>query len=134
MSSHGNRSPAMKGRSQVAARSSARHHNGRNLNFHEPNMLDRSSHELPQPVDKTVAVNASLSDSYPTFVPHQNGHHHNANGSFIQREGIEVELVGHPSGPPLPEISRPQRTVSSSPRTPSGAHKAPTALSREQDR
>ncbi|XP_057806249.1 uncharacterized protein LOC131021175 isoform X2 [Salvia miltiorrhiza] len=125
MSPHGNRSPGTKGRNQAPSRS-MRHHNGRNMTFHDPNML----HELSQPVDKTLGASASSSDSYPTFPPHQNGHP-KVNGVSIHRESIEVELVGHP---PVSENSRPQRTVSSSPRTPSGAHKTQTALSREQDR
>ncbi|KAH6786979.1 hypothetical protein C2S52_006531 [Perilla frutescens var. hirtella] len=128
---HGNRSSPMRVRNQAPSRSP--HHSGRNTSFQEPNMVDRSSHELPQPVDKTVA--ASSPDSYLTF-PHQNGHPI-ANGSFIQQEGIELEMVGHASGTPsVPENSRPQRTVSStsSPRTVSGTQRPQTAPSREQER
>ncbi|XP_042054531.1 uncharacterized protein LOC121799277 [Salvia splendens] len=115
-SPHGNRFPVQK-ESIQAPSGSTRHHNWRNMSFPEPNMLDRSSHELSQPVDKAVASGGSSSDNFP---PHQYGHP-SANGSLIYREGTEVELVGHPPGS---ENSWPQRTVSSSPRTPSGAHKA----------
>ncbi|XP_042050126.1 uncharacterized protein LOC121795648 isoform X2 [Salvia splendens] len=126
MSPRGNRFPVLKERIQTPSGSTS-HHNWRNMSVPEPNMLDRSSHELSQPVDKAVAGGASSSDSYPL---HQY-EHPNANGSLIYREGTEVELVGHPAGS---ENSWLQRTVSSSPRTLSGAHKTQTAPSSEQDR
>ncbi|KAL1545409.1 hypothetical protein AAHA92_22138 [Salvia divinorum] len=127
MPPHGNRYPVMKVRSQAPSRYT-RYHNGQNMAFQEPNMLDRGSHDLSHLLDKTVGASASSPDSYP---PHQTGHL-NANGSLIHQEGIEVELIGHP--PPVSVNSRPQRAVSSSPRTPSGVHKMQTALNREEDR
>ncbi|XP_042050129.1 uncharacterized protein LOC121795649 isoform X2 [Salvia splendens] len=126
MSPRGNRFPVLKEGIQAPSGSTS-HHNWRNMSFPEPNMLDRSSHELSQPVDKAVAGGASSSDSYPL---HQY-EHPNANGSLIYREVTEVELVGHPAGS---ENSWLQRTVSSSPRTLSGVHKTQTAPSSEQDR
>ncbi|KAI3474770.1 hypothetical protein Pfo_029996 [Paulownia fortunei] len=116
----GYRSSAMKGRNQASSRA---------------NMPERSSHELLQPqvpVDKSVMV--SSSDSYLSFSPRRNGYP-NANGLFIQPEGVvEFELVGHASGTSLSEKSRQQRPVSSSPRTFSGMQRSQPALSREQDR
>lgn len=130
MSHHGNRSPAMKVRNQALSRSPR--HNGRNMTVQEPYILDRSSYEVAQPLDKTVV--ASSSDSYPTLPPHQNGNP-NANDSIIQREGIELELVGHASGMPVSENSRPQRTVSLLPRTAvPGLQRPQTAPSKEQER
>lgn len=96
------------------------------MTFQDPNLLDKSSQELLQPVEHTVsAASATSTESYIVFQPHQNGHP-TANGSIIQKDGIEVES--------MLDNSRAPRTVSSSPRTPSGAPKQQTALSREQDR
>lgn len=71
------------------------------------------------------AASATSTEHYLVFPPHQNGLSA-ANVSIIQKEGIEVESVL--------ESSRAQRTVCSSPRTPSGVSKQQTGLSREQDR
>ncbi|KAL0375436.1 UNVERIFIED_CONTAM: hypothetical protein Sradi_3459300 [Sesamum radiatum] len=132
-SPQGYRSSSMKARNQAPSRSPRT--NGRSMIFREPNMLDRSSHELSQPqvrVEKGVMV--SSSGSYPSFSPRGNGYP-NANGSLNQPEGVvEFELVGHASGTSESEKNRKQRSISSSPKTFSGTQKSRPALSREQDR
>lgn len=79
-----------------------------------------------QTVERSAdAASATPTETHLVFPPHQNGISA-ANVPTIQKEGIEVESVL--------ETSRAQRTVCSSPRTPSGVSKQQTALSREQDR
>ncbi|KAK6118205.1 hypothetical protein DH2020_047991 [Rehmannia glutinosa] len=119
-------SAGIKGRNQAPSRSPR--NNGRNMIFTDPNMLDRSTHELSQPqvrFDKNPMVNSSDSDL--SFSPRRDGYP-NVNGLFIPPEGvIEFEPVGH-------EKSRQQKPVSSSPRTFSGLQRSQSSLSREQDR
>ncbi|KAL6508092.1 hypothetical protein OROGR_024287 [Orobanche gracilis] len=107
-------STSMKGKNQTPSNSAGC--NGRNMIYPEPNIVERSSHELSQ------------------SSPYMDGYL-NPNGLLIEPEGVFVfDLVEPAPGTPVSEKSRPQKPVSSSPRALLGMQRSQPSLTREQDR
>ncbi|KAL6568770.1 hypothetical protein OROHE_004454 [Orobanche hederae] len=105
---------SIKGKNQTPSKSARS--NGRNMVFPQPNIVERSSHELSQ------------------YSPYMDGYL-NPNGLLIEPEGVLVlDLVEHAPGTPVSEKSRRQEPVSSSPRTLLGMQRSQPSLTREQDR